>query len=89
MLGDFVAIVTMLKGQPLAYNKDNQEDKECLFDAVDTLTTLLPPFVRMLETAEFQRDRMLAVMGSRKRMRRTPPSPPFQRPAPPEPWRIS
>ncbi len=35
--GDLVALLTLMKGQPLAYNKDNQEDKEPLFDAVDTL----------------------------------------------------
>lgn len=64
VLGDFVAVVTMMKGQPLAYNKDNQEDKESLFDAVDTLTTLLPPFTRMVETAEFQRERMASALRS-------------------------
>src|SRR4029077_2403068 len=35
--GDLVALLTLMKGQPLAYNKDNQEDKEPLFDAADTL----------------------------------------------------
>jgi hypothetical protein len=36
--GHLVALLTLMKGQPLAYNKDNQEDKEPLFDTVDTLT---------------------------------------------------
>ena len=62
VLGDFVAVVTMMKGQPLAYNKDNQEDKESLFDAIDTLSTLLPPFTRMVETARFQRERMASAL---------------------------
>ncbi|MDZ7668663.1 MAG: argininosuccinate lyase [Gammaproteobacteria bacterium] len=39
--GDLVALLTLMKGQPLAYNKDNQEDKEPLFDAVDTLRDCL------------------------------------------------
>jgi argininosuccinate lyase len=40
-LGNLVQALTMLKGQPLAYNKDNQEDKEALFDTVDTLLITL------------------------------------------------
>lgn len=39
--GHLVALLTLMKGQPLAYNKDNQEDKEALFDTVDTLTNTL------------------------------------------------
>ncbi len=39
--GNLVALLTQMKGQPLAYNKDNQEDKEPLFDTVDTLTQTL------------------------------------------------
>ena len=39
--GHLVALLTLMKGQPLAYNKDNQEDKEPLFDTVDTLTDTL------------------------------------------------
>ncbi|MCZ6890119.1 MAG: argininosuccinate lyase [Gammaproteobacteria bacterium] len=41
MIGHLVALLTLMKGQPLAYNKDNQEDKEPLFDAVDTLKDCL------------------------------------------------
>jgi argininosuccinate lyase len=37
VFGDLMALLTLMKGQPLAYNKDNQEDKEPLFDAVDTV----------------------------------------------------
>jgi argininosuccinate lyase len=41
VMGDLVALLTLMKGQPLAYNKDNQEDKEPLFDAMDTLRDCL------------------------------------------------
>ena len=41
VIGDLVALLTLMKGQPLTYNKDNQEDKEPLFDAVDTLRDCL------------------------------------------------
>jgi argininosuccinate lyase len=46
--GDLVALLTLMKGQPLAYNKDNQEDKEPLFDAIDTVTDTLRIFVEMI-----------------------------------------
>ena len=46
--GHLVALLTLMKGQPLAYNKDNQEDKEPLFDTVDTLTASLRVFGAML-----------------------------------------
>lgn len=46
--GHLVALVTLMKGQPLAYNKDNQEDKEPLFDTVDTLKDTLRIFVEMM-----------------------------------------
>ena len=39
--GHLIALLTLMKGQPLAYNKDNQEDKEPLFDTVDTVSCLL------------------------------------------------
>ena len=48
MNGNLVALLTLMKGQPLAYNKDNQEDKEPLFDTVDTLTASLAVFGEML-----------------------------------------
>ena len=56
--GHLIALLTVLKGQPLAYNKDLQEDKEGLFDTVDTLLILLPAFDSMLSTARFNRKRM-------------------------------
>jgi argininosuccinate lyase len=46
--GHLVALLTLMKGQPLAYNKDNQEDKEPLFDTVDTLLDTLRVFTGML-----------------------------------------
>jgi argininosuccinate lyase len=48
VVGDLVALLTVMKGQPLAYNKDNQEDKEPLFDAVDTLRDSLSVFAEMI-----------------------------------------
>lgn len=58
--GDLMAILTVMKGLPLAYNKDMQEDKETLFDAVTTLKGCLSIFVPMLQTLTFNRDKMLA-----------------------------
>ncbi len=52
-LGDLTTLLTMLKGIPLAYNKDMQEDKEAVFDSVDTLKQCLSVIVPMLETAKF------------------------------------
>ncbi len=57
--GSLMAILTVMKGLPLAYNKDMQEDKEALFDAVDTIKGSLQIFILMLETVVFKRDRML------------------------------
>jgi argininosuccinate lyase len=48
MVGHLVALLTLMKSQPLAYNKDNQEDKEPLFDALDTLTATLEVFAEMV-----------------------------------------
>jgi argininosuccinate lyase len=49
VVGHLVALLTLMKGQPLAYNKDNQEDKEPLFDTVDTLKDTLRIFAEMAE----------------------------------------
>ena len=46
--GNLVTLLTLMKGQPLAYNKDNQEDKEPLFDTVDTLTNTLRIYADMV-----------------------------------------
>jgi argininosuccinate lyase len=56
--GDLIAILTVMKGLPLAYNKDMQEDKEALFDAVDTLKGCLTIFIPMLDTMAVNRERM-------------------------------
>jgi argininosuccinate lyase len=58
VIGNLVQALTMLKGQPLAYNKDNQEDKEALFDSVDTLLITLRVVTAMLPTLTFDRARM-------------------------------
>jgi argininosuccinate lyase len=56
--GNLVALLTLMKGQPLAYNKDNQEDKEPLFDSVDTVKACLQIFAGMLPDMQVRRDRM-------------------------------
>ena len=48
VFGHLVGLLTLMKGQPLAYNKDNQEDKEPLFDAIDTVTDTLRIFIEMI-----------------------------------------
>ncbi|HQQ73833.1 MAG TPA: argininosuccinate lyase [Pseudomonadales bacterium] len=56
--GDLMALLTLMKGQPLAYNKDNQEDKEPLFDAVDTVKDCLRAFADMIPAIEPKREVM-------------------------------
>jgi argininosuccinate lyase len=56
--GALVALLTVMKGQPLAYNKDNQEDKEPLFDTVDTLRDVLTLLAEMLPAVTPRRERM-------------------------------
>lgn len=63
VIGDAVALLTLMKGQPLAYNKDNQEDKEPLFDAVDTVAASVEAFTRMLPALKPKRERMARVAG--------------------------
>ena len=58
LIGDLTGLLATLKGLPLAYNRDLQEDKEPVFDAVDTLTVLLPAFTGMVATLEFNRNRL-------------------------------
>ena len=59
--GALVALLTVMKAQPLAYNRDNQEDKEPVFDAGDTVSTSLDVFVELLEGMKLDRDAMLRV----------------------------
>jgi argininosuccinate lyase len=56
--GDLVALLTLLKGQPLAYNKDNQEDKEPLFDSLDTVKACVRAYADMVPAIEAKRDNM-------------------------------
>ncbi|MDI6874191.1 argininosuccinate lyase [Candidatus Solincola sp.] len=58
MIGHLVSLLVMLKGQPLAYNRDLQEDKEGVFDAADQLRSMLEITAAALRTAEFDRERM-------------------------------
>ena len=58
--GHLLALLTLMKAQPLAYNKDNQEDKEPLFDTVDTLQACLDIFAGMLQQMKPNRERMMA-----------------------------
>ena len=57
--GDLIAMLTALKGLPLAYNKDMQEDKEAVFDAVDTVKMCLRVMAPMLATMTVRADKML------------------------------
>ena len=58
LVGDLAGLMTTLKALPLAYNRDLQEDKEPVFDAVDTLEVLLPAFSGMMATMTYHGDRM-------------------------------
>ncbi|MEW6624506.1 MAG: argininosuccinate lyase [Bacillota bacterium] len=56
--GNLMAILTTMKGLPLAYNKDMQEDKEMLFDTIDNIKGCLAVFVPMLASAKFNKEKM-------------------------------
>ena len=57
--GHLMALLTTMKGLPLAYNKDMQEDKEGLFDAIDTVKMCVPVFTSMIATMTVKKDAML------------------------------
>ncbi|MEJ2792429.1 argininosuccinate lyase [Iodobacter sp. LRB] len=57
--GSLISLLTLMKGQPLAYNKDNQEDKEPLFDTVDTLTDTLRIYADMMRGITVKPDAMV------------------------------
>ena len=61
--GDLMALLTTLKGLPLAYNKDMQEDKEAIFDAVDTVKKCVSIFTPMLATMKVLPENMLSAAG--------------------------
>jgi len=56
--GNLMALLTVMKSLPLAYNKDMQEDKEAIFDSVDTVKMCLPVFTKMLATMRINKDAM-------------------------------
>lgn len=56
--GDLMTLLSMLKGLPLAYNKDMQEDKEAIFDAVDNVKLCLETFIPMIRTMKVNKDKM-------------------------------
>jgi argininosuccinate lyase len=58
LIGNLTGLLVTLKGLPLAYNRDLQEDKEAVFDSVETLEVLLPAFTGMIATLEFNIERM-------------------------------
>lgn len=60
VIGDLMTLLTMMKGQPLAYNKDMQEDKEAIFDAVDTVKLCLTTCIPMIRTFTPIRENMRA-----------------------------
>lgn len=59
-IGNLTTLLTVLKGLPFSYNRDLQEDKEPIFDSIDTLALLLPAIEGMIATASFVRERMEA-----------------------------
>lgn len=61
--GDLMQLLTVMKGTALAYNKDFQEDKESLFDAIDTWKASIAIFARMLENTEFRMDKIHAQLS--------------------------
>ena len=61
--GDLMSLLTVMKGLPLAYNKDMQEDKEPVFDAIDTVEMCLPVFAAMLDTMTVRTDNMRKAAG--------------------------
>ena len=60
LIGGLVTVLTMLKGLPLTYDRDMQEDKEPVFDAVDTLELVLPALAGMISTMTVRVDRLAA-----------------------------
>ncbi|MDF1593346.1 MAG: argininosuccinate lyase [Desulfobacterales bacterium] len=59
IFGDLMAMLTVMKGLPLAYNRDMQEDKASLFDALDTLKACIQVYIRMLPRLRFKKETML------------------------------
>jgi argininosuccinate lyase len=64
LIGDLVAMLTLLKGLPAGYNRDLQEDKEALFDSMDTLLLTLPAVAGAVRTASFRPERARAALDA-------------------------
>jgi argininosuccinate lyase len=64
VVGDLMAMATLMKGLPLAYNKDLQEDKEPVFDAIDTVKDTLRAFIEMMDGVEPNRAEMRAAAAA-------------------------
>ena len=58
--GDLISLLVIMKGLPLTYNKDMQEVQESLFDVIDTIKAVLPPFTGMMKTMTIRKDNMEA-----------------------------
>jgi argininosuccinate lyase len=63
LIGHLTGFMTTLKGLPTGYNKDLQEDKEALFDSVDTLSLILPVMTAVVASLRLNPDRMRAALG--------------------------
>ncbi len=64
VIGDLTALLVLMKGQPLAYNKDNQEDKEPVFDCVDTTQECVDIFAAMITAMQVNSKNMRAILNS-------------------------
>jgi argininosuccinate lyase len=64
VIGDLQALLVLMKGQPLAYNRDNQEDKEPLFDAIDTVSACLRIYGELVPSIAVRRDRCAAAAAA-------------------------
>jgi argininosuccinate lyase len=64
LIGDLTGLLTTLKGLPLTYNRDLQEDKEPVFDAVDTLLLVLPAMAGLIGSLRFHTERLAATAGA-------------------------
>ena len=64
LIGNLMAMLTLLKGLPTSYNRDLQEDKQPLFDTIDTLLLTLPAVTGAIATAELRPERMQEVMDA-------------------------
>ena len=58
--GDLISLLVIMKGLPLTYNKDMQEVQEAMFDCIETIKAVLPPFTGMMKTMTIRKDRMEA-----------------------------